>query len=65
MDTALSQVVEMMFGTNLLQKGAFFTADSYLDIPIAEIIFLASVSEKMAGKLSIEVDKEMQRRPKK
>lgn len=54
-----------MFGTNLLQKGAFFTVDSYLDIPIAEIMFLADVSEKMAGKLRIEVDREMQRKPNK
>lgn len=63
MDNTLSQIVEIMFGSNRLQKGAFFSVDSYLDIPIAEIMFLASVTEKVAGKLYSEVDKDMQRKP--
>jgi len=63
MDATLAQIVEIMFGTNLLQKGAFFSVESYLDIPIAEILFLANVSESMAGKLRVEVDKEVNRKP--
>ena len=56
-DELRSKLVEVMFGTNLLQKGAFFNVDSYLDIPINEILFLSEVSSNVASKLNIE-DKE-------
>ena len=52
----------MMFSTNLLQKGAFFNVDSYLDIPINEILFLSEVSSNVASKLNVEDKKDITRK---